>query len=108
MSRTYRRKGKEANWAITKWTRSVNGGNTGYWKLVDLIGKEKKAAISRYHSDNGCGDNWMRNAPKDFRRDIEQIKRAKDKALVIKIMQTQDYEDYSFNPRRKDAGWLWW
>lgn len=109
MSRTYRRtKYKPDTWVTQDWDRFVDSEGLYFWRDFQLQGKEREEAIRKYYSDGGTGDYWLYNAPKWFRKDIERIKRAKEKHELRRMMVQGDYENYSFTPRRKDAGWLWW
>lgn len=103
MSRTVRRKDYVPYWVCTDWERIEDR-----YQRVQLDGEKKKLALVQYHADWGTGAYWCGNAPAWFRRDLERVKRAKDKAELKRIMTKGDYEEYSFNPRRDDVGWLWW
>lgn len=104
MSKTIRRKHEQ----IPKWAR-VDGHWEGRLYIeTELQGKELAKAAAIYHSDMGCGYSWSGNAPKDFRKSIDRIKRAKEKAETRRILKERDFENYNFNPRKRDAGWLYW
>lgn len=103
MSRTYRRKGKIYENFYDYYFRFG-----GVFREPPYTEHEKKIIFAIIHSDSNKRRCWLANAPARFRRDIERNKRAKDKNELRRINKQGDYEEYSFNPRRKDAAWLWW
>ena len=105
MSRTIRRKGK-----VPEWVKEDS-----YWdnKLrrcvsVPLKGLELKRSIAKYHRDTKEGYGWNGNAPKNWRKMIDRSKKSKEKAETSRILKQWDFEDYGFNPRKRDAGWYYW
>ena len=105
MSRTKRRvKGRTPEWAYSELVEVV----PYCWEYVPLTGVAKKKALAKYHADYSTGYGWNGNAPKDFRKSLDRIKRAKEKATVCKMMVTGEYDNYTFDPRKNDAGWYYW
>lgn len=106
MSRTKRRTGNvEKPYWLEKpckhWKR-INGK----WEYIELTEKEIKVDLNKFHSDVGLG--WMDNAPKWYRQELEAIRRAKAKSEIRRVWREGDYENYNFEPIRKDANWNWW
>jgi hypothetical protein len=118
MSKTYRRKkygyGKGKvnydEWVISDYVR-IPGVYSWLWKRRKFQGHELKEAINHFHSDAGVGDRWP--VPAWFRRESEQIRRAKMKAethKILKRVQSGDRDIYHDNylPLKKDVSWDWW
>lgn len=106
MSRTIRRKGKAPYWYTSKCVR-IHPKSFNY-KWVPLEGKELKKSINKYHGDTGKGYGWNGNAPADFRRMMSREFRSKCKHEMRRINSQGDYEEYSFDPFEKNAGWYYW
>lgn len=106
MSRTYRRKNEqwEYNWVCRDWDKI---GYPLYWKMVQLEGKSRTKAINKFHSD---AQRTMNQVPSWYVNQFcNRPFRAKMKHEVRMIMKrADDYEDYNFDPFKKDALWSWW
>jgi len=70
--------------------------------------RDDDLTISEYHRDTRSGYGWAGHAPKSFRKTINRSKKAKMRQECRRIMTQGDYEDYSFDSWKKDAGWLYW
>jgi len=70
--------------------------------------RDKTKTIRKFHKDTRSGYGWKGHAPKSFNKEINRIKKAKMKAEVRRIMVQGDYDDYSFDPWKRDAGWIYW
>ena len=104
MSRTVRRKSSPVpEYVTTDWVR----GSLNYWRRVPLEGKELVKSINKHHSDHGYR-NYGGWCPSWFRRELNRLYRSRDNAEIHRINIQGDYEEYLFNPRRKDCAWLWW
>ncbi len=110
MSKTFRRKtGRpRPHWVTEKWTHTGSKTNGYDYAYIPLKGPELGRSIAKYHGDSSKGYGWNGNAPKDFCKMIDRAKRAKEKAETRKMLVTGDYENYSYAPRKKDAGWQYW
>ena len=107
MSNTIRRKGNKAPyWYTSEYVRIDPKRWPGNW--VPLKGKKLRAGIRKYHSDTGVGHGWCGSAPAQFRRELDRIKRAKNNQEMRRVNKQGDYENYSFVPFKKDAGWEYW
>jgi len=62
----------------------------------------------KFHGDTRPGFGWRGAAPKGFRKSLDRSKKVKEKMQTRKILKTGDYDNYSYNPRKKDAGWFYW
>ena len=83
------------------WTRKL-------YSHVPRTGKDlKKHLALEWDSDNA---SYMGSPPKWFVRDFcNKPFRAKAKAEIRKMMQTAgDYDEYVFDPYKKNAKWNWW
>lgn len=135
MSRTYRRKkfgkGKRPynDWITHEWVKDessahelirkvyyYNEGGIVDYKKVSCIGYDyyykplpesiKLINIAKYHSDNA---SLMTSPPKWFLREFcNRPFRAKAKAELKRLMKSEDYYDYNFDPHKKTAMWMWW
>ena len=70
--------------------------------------RDVKDTISRYRRDTKNNYGWRGSAPSGFRRGINRVRRAKDKAKLRYINTTGDYDGVVFDKWVKDAGWLYW
>jgi hypothetical protein len=70
--------------------------------------RDDDLTISEFHRDTRSGYGWAGHAPKSFRKIINRSKKAKMRQECRRIMTQGDYEDYSFDNWKKDAGWLYW
>jgi C4-type Zn-finger protein len=70
--------------------------------------RDDELTISEFHRDTHGNYGWNGSAPKNFRKIINRSKKAKMRQEMRRIMTQGDYEDYTFNPWKKDAGWLYW
>lgn len=105
MSRTYRRK----NTKVPKWFITELKYEKGYVKEIPYTGKKLKRAIAKYYSDCGYGLGWMTaSTPKWFRQERNRLYRVKMKREVKRILREEDFENYSFDPFKKDTKYLWW
>ena len=103
MSRTKRRKSSPVpEWVTTDWKR----GSFNFWQKVPLEGKELVKSLNKHHSDHGYKD-YGSNCPAWFRRDLNRLYRRRDNAEITRINNQYDIDEYLFNPRRKDATWLY-
>lgn len=115
MSRTFRRKKKKPDFWTTHDYKKIAGpyiSNCGRyrkweWAYVPYEGKELKQQIAKYHtSDNHSGihsvPSWFSNLY------FQRPRRRKEKVQLRKMLVSQDYDDYSFELHKKDAGWDWW
>jgi hypothetical protein len=115
MSRTRRRKSviPDSDWAVhsyidhcllkVRWQRclpyeitSVDDGDFESYKNW------------KFHSDTRSNYGWSGNAPADYRRSVTREQRAKDKMVTRSIMKSGNYEEYGYNPWKKDAGYNYW
>jgi len=112
MSRTYRRKchGYGTNkrnydeWVVSDWVREEKP--RWKWTRKALEGQELQKAIKVFHSDN---HKWMGSAPSWFVREFcNKPYRAKAKAEIRRMLQSGEYDDYNFNPHKRNAMWMWW
>ncbi len=89
MSRTYRRK----NSGIPKWVTSrliYNGNRSEY---INLEGKDREVAISKYYSDICYSSKpWV------TRRVLEHRQRSKNKLELDNINKKGYYDEYEFTP----------
>ena len=117
MSRTYRRKGVKAEkgWGDRNYLKSRGITYFHYWWEVDCTedyvpDKEhyRKYWNARFHSDTGTGFGWQGSVPADYRRTVNRIERAKDKAETRRILKQGDYEEYEYTPWKNDAGYHYW
>jgi hypothetical protein len=93
-------------WVTHDYINILEGVPWGWqWCYVPKTEKDLARSIAKFHADKKAG---RRNAPKWFRKSLDKIKRAKDKAELTKINKTGVYDDYSFTPRHKDMNWEWW
>lgn len=104
MSRTYRRTDRKTpRWVSTDLKR-IDG--YAYWQRVPLQGKDRKIAINMYHSDGRWGNcsppTWFVNM---F---FTRRERASQKRELKKLLLSNDYDEYEFNPYRKGAYYAWW
>jgi len=72
---------------------------------VKRTGKDLKKELAHFHGDTTAGYGWNGSAPASFRRGLNRIQRAKDKAVICRIVQGDDIE---FTPWKKDAGYHYW
>jgi len=100
MSKTIRRKNHRPKWLYTE-----SGFKKVYYyqyRGIKFNSKKYKKLIAIYHSD---GEKIM-NAPKWFRKTLNQDFRNKNK-MILKKCQMHDIEPV-FVKYRKNANWLWW
>ncbi len=103
MSRTIRRKGN-----VPEWVKEDSYWNKTLYVTVPLKGLELKQAIAKYHRDTKEGYGWAGAAPKSWRKMVDRGKKSKEKAETNRILKQGDFEEYVFNPRKRDAGWSYW
>jgi hypothetical protein len=116
MSKTIRRKKIPAiritgnGWCNRKHNDCPNFKNGIYSYTCDgeCPYRDDKLTINKYHRDTSSGYGWNGSAPKSFRKIINRSRKAKMRQECRRIMTQGDYEDYSFDNWKKDAGWLYW
>jgi len=114
MARTYRRKKVKAeeDWGVHSYLESR--GIHWYAEHEELLAAVPDAKhyvryyTAMYHKDTRTNFGWNGNAPAGYRRSLNSVRRAKDKAETNRILRQGDYENYCFYPWYKDAGWYWW
>jgi hypothetical protein len=116
MSRTKRRKKMKTplDYGDVRFIRRYYSPNRGYlysFEIAEEIRnseKYKKFCDFMYHRDTNVGYGWNANVPSRVRRGINRIVRAKMKQEVKRILIKGDFEEYSFNPVKSDAGYHYW
>jgi len=117
MSRTKRRKSLKTpeDYAFHEYV--VRYYNVSRWEsyadkwdtIVDKSSKQyKRFCENIFRKDTRVGYGWNGNVPKYYRKILTESHRAKDKAVVRKILKSGNYEDYNFNPWKSDAGYDYW
>ena len=113
MSRTYRRKNSRVDFKNWHYSRYFSSRGYNWWDFRDFECPEelstnyKKYVKAYYHKDtNHYG--WNGNAPASFRRSLNRLRRGRDSNEIKRINAHGNYEEYSFDPWKKDAGWLYW
>lgn len=106
MSRTYRRKNVKCShknpWGTSYgWTWEWNG-HFVYKRRLE--GKEFKKDKALYHADHCAG---YFNAPKWFRKELNQTRRAKNKEILSRAIRECNDEPM-FIPDKNMANWEWW
>ena len=103
MSRTYRR----SKSVVPEWVKHdyvcVKVNDKRFYQWIKLNGCDLNSAIAMFHADSTTG-----GIPSDFKTADKGIKRAKDKVALDKINKDGQYEDYSFNPHKKDYQYNYW
>ena len=105
MSKTKRRKHTKP---LPHWVTHEYVWENNIFMYKPLHGKDLAKAKAKYHADSGVGYGWVSNAPAWFRRDCNRYYRTKMNREVKRIMIQGDYYNYSFEPFKKNAGWLYW
>ena len=105
MSKTIRRKSGKPDYWVTHDIERIEG--TWQWEWVKLEGKDLDKSLAKYYSDHGIGNRYYKNAPAWYKKDIERIRRAKRRQEVRRIIKQGDYEEYEFEPIKKNAGYYW-
>jgi len=107
MSRTFRRKNRKPSWFVTHDYKLVGDYKKWDWQWVPYEGEELKEQIAKHHtSDNHSG---IHSAPSWYVREyFTKKQRRKQRDMLRKIIITGDYENYLFDPHKKDAGYDWW
>jgi hypothetical protein len=107
MSRTIRRKNDkwEYKWVCHEW-EWINE-DTQYRQLIwiPITGIRKAQEIAEYHEDKPPG---VRNCPAHFRRAKNKRTRSREKARTRRMLREGNFNNYYFNPRKRDANWDWW
>ena len=70
--------------------------------------RDDDLTVSIFHRDTHEGHGLCGAAPKSFRKMINREKRSKDKAETTRINKQGDYDEYTFDKWRRDAGWMYW
>lgn len=122
MARTRRRKSIKAptdyglpDYGLPDYVVRYHGANSWnkYSDEWDTIVDKEADRYNRYcdrifHRDTNSGYGWNGNVPKSYRKIVTAQCRAKDKAETRKILKKGNYENYSFNPWKSDAGYDYW
>lgn len=116
MSRTRRRKTvkTEKNWDEYNFVRKILKREYDFrTKLEDILSEDEikifeKYSDWQYHKDTRTGFGWKGHAPKSYRKCITESERAKDKVVTRDILKKEKYEEYVYNPWKKDAGYTYW
>lgn len=61
----------------------------------------QQTGLEYYH----CGQG---NAPAHYRRTLNQLQRAREKAAMRKAEVTGNWDDFYLPPRKRNANWNWW
>ena len=116
MSRTKRRKNVKTplDYGDIKWVRRFISPKRGYLYSYEIpeevknSNKYKKFCDFVYHRDTRACYGWNGNVPSHVRRGINREVRAKQKQEVKRILKKDDFEEYSFDPVKCDAGYNYW
>ena len=101
MSRTIRRK----HMRLPRWSRlKLVRLRPYFWMYVPRTEEELKEKLKELRMDSY---QLTDNPPAWFRRDLNRLRRARDKQETGRVMVNGIYYEYSYNPRRRDAAWLW-
>jgi len=101
MSRTTRRK----NMRLPKWSRlKLVRVRPHFWMYAPRTEEELKEKLRELRMDNH--QPWD-SPPAWFRRELNRLRRTRDKQETYRVIINGIYYEYSYDPRRRDARWLW-
>ncbi len=103
MSRTYRRSKSVVPEWVKRESTLIRLDGLNHCDFKQLQGMDLMSAIAKFHSD-ATSDA----IPSDFKTTDKGIKRARDKVALDKINKDGCYEDYSFNPHKRDYQYNYW
>jgi len=114
MSRTYRKKKSYIPDHITHDLQRVGKpfiSNDGKWRMYDwqwvpLEGKELQVSVSKWKRDHHSGEctapSWYNNLY------FERKRRQKTRRELKRILDSESYDDYIFDPYKRCSWYDWW
>lgn len=91
-----------------EWNRAPHWADADWRTWWDQAHQACNEWINKITGECASHHHGMGSCPAWFRRDLNRLRRSREKAALRRAEIKADWDDFALPRFRRDANWLWW